>query len=144
MKTKIVFVDLNKSLVSKVNKLGIESIYGDYFTTAYDIDRPVLMTASNPAFTFGGGIDYHFTQHFPKLCEHKQGRAYIGQERIANVIFSVTVNKDIRADENTVESALRFAISQTYDGETLVLSGIGTGIGGLSEDTFVEILKWVI
>lgn len=137
---KIKFCDLNKSLVSKVSALGIESVHADYFLEAYKTPFSVLMTASNPMFTFGGGLDYHFTKHFPKICEYKRMKG--GEnERIANICFTITVNDELVATRESITKAIWFAIASTEPHETLVLSGVGTGIGGLSEDEFIEILK---
>lgn len=46
-----------------------------------------------------------------------------------------------RADRETVKRALQFAKSQTGEDETLIISGVGTSIGGLDIETFVNILK---
>lgn len=139
----IKFVDLNKQLVSKVAKLGIESVHGDYFIESYKTSFPVLMTASNPLFTFGGGLDLHFTEHFPKLCEYKRVLGG-GNQRISNVVFAITVDESLRATKETVKSAIQFAVENTLDHETLVISGVGTGIGRLSNSDFVEILRELI
>lgn len=137
----IIFCDLNNSLVEKVRAVGIESYHDDYFRRASEIQRAVMMTASNPQFTFGGGIDAIFTENFPYYCQLKKMRRVRGMERIGNIVFAITVNNDYKADKETVKKAIQFALDNTYEGETLVLSGVGTGIGGLSEDDFVEILS---
>ena len=48
--------------------------------------------------------------------------------------------KPSTSNESLVREAIRFAIENTDPTETLCLSGIGTGIGQLNEDRFVEIL----
>lgn len=136
----IKFVDLNKVLVRKVSELGIDSVYGDYFREAYQTPFSVLMTASNPSFTFGGGLDYHFTNHFPELCRFKKVRGG-GNERISNVCFVVTVNDDFVATKETIKAAIDFSLKSLLPGETLILSGVGTGIGRLSVESFVEVIK---
>lgn len=140
---KIKFIDLNKSLVEEVSKLGIESVHGDYFVEGYKTPFPVFMTASNPSWTFGGGLDYHFTEHFPKLCEYKRIKQG-GMERISNVVFSITVNDELRATKESIKQAIQFAIWNTQEHETLILSGVGTGIGRLFNSEFVSILKELI
>lgn len=136
----IKFVDLNNNLVEKVRVLGIDAICADYFTIAYKTLRPVLMTASNPHWSMGGGIDYLFTEHFPKLCQYKK---VVGgeMERRMNICFCITVNEHLKTDKETVKKAIQFAIDNTYEGETLLIHGAGTGIGGLKEDELVEILS---
>jgi len=140
---KILFVDLNNSLVKKVSDIGVESICDDYFYTGYKQVKPVFMTASNPRFTFGGGLDLLFTKHFPELCHFKKVKGG-GMERIANVVFAITVDNTLKATPEQVEKALKFAIDNTGSDETLILSGVGTGIGNMSEDSLVEIIKKVI
>lgn len=137
---RIIFVDLNNNLVTKVKALGIESCCDDYFRKLLEIPQAVLMTASNPHFSFGGGIDAKFAEYFPYYCKVKQT---IGgkMERIGNIVFAITVDSNFKADKETVRKAINFALSKTYRDETLVLSGVGTGIGGMSDDDFVEILK---
>lgn len=138
--SKFIVVDLNRELVEEVTKLGIEAHCYDYFLKAYATSRPVLLTASNPQWTFGGGIDHIFTKHFPILCRYKQVKG--GEmERIANVVFTITVDDKLRASKEQVEKAISFALDNTYEGETLVIHGVGTGIGGMSVQDFCEIIR---
>jgi hypothetical protein len=140
---RIKFIDLNLSLVNEVKKLGIEAIHGDYFLESAKTPCPVLMTASNPSFTFGGGLDYYFKKNYPFLCRYKQVKGG-GNERIGNICFIVSVNEDLTASKERVREAIRFGLDNTLEGETLCLSGIGTNIGGMSEDDFIKILKETI
>ena len=140
---KILFVDLSNSLVQKVRDIGIEAICDDYFFTGYKTVKPVFMTASNPRWTFGGGIDFSFVQHFPELCHFKKVKGG-DMERIANVVFSITVDNTLKATPEQIEKALKFAIDNTGPDETLILSGIGTGIGCLSEDVLVRIINKLV
>lgn len=140
---KVLFVDFNASLVQKVAALGIEAVCDDYFRKAYRVPRFVLMTASNPMWTFGGGIDAAFQRHFPELVRYKQIKAG-PVERIGPICFTITVDVNLTATAKTIEDALRFAIDNTHEGETLIVNGVGTGIGGLSEEVFCEVLKKVL
>lgn len=137
---KIKFVDLNHNLVEKVRELGIEAHCQDYFMFALSVPRHVLMTASNPSYTLGGGIDAIFKSNFPLYCEAKQYHQS-EMERIGNICFCVTVNENLKADKETVKKALQFAIGNTFEGETLLIHGAGCGIGGLKDDEFIEVLK---
>jgi hypothetical protein len=131
---RLKFVDLNDQLVSKVRELGIEAHQGDIFQY-----EGVIVSASNPRFTFGGGLDKLISLHFPDECALvDRGK---GNQRIGNVIFTITVGRDYRASPELVEEAIRFAIDNTKEGETLLLSGLGTGIGGMSEKDFIKILS---
>jgi hypothetical protein len=139
----IKFCDLNHNLVTKVRDLGIESVQNDYFNESVNTPRAVLMTASNPHFSMGGGLDAKFLEYFPYYCKVKQIKGG-GNERIGNIIFAVTVGSDFKATKELVKEAIQFAIDNTDEGETLLLSGVGTGIGAngnFTEDDFVEVLK---
>jgi len=140
---QIKFIDLNNSLVEKVRELGIKAEHGDYFRNALDIPRHVLMTASNPQFSMGGGLDAKFADHFPYYCTIKRLKGG-GNERIGNIIFAITVNNNYQATKDMVKKAIEFAIENTAENETLCLSGVGTGIGGLSEEDFIDVLKELI
>lgn len=139
---KIKIVDLNKELIVKAQEAGFDAVCDDYFRVAYKTPRAVLMTASNPMWTFGGGIDYVFTQHFPKLVDLKQIKGG-DQERISNICFCITVDESFKATKESVRNSLEFAVENTDDNETLLVSGVSTGIGGLSVDDFIEVLEAV-
>lgn len=139
----ILFIDKNKSLVRRVSK----AFWGDkrVHTRSGDIfkHKGVIVSASNPQFTFGGGLDAQIKRHYPFECgvaSTKKGR----NQRVGNVIFTVTVGDDYIATPRLVKKALRFAIANVKEGETLLLTGLGTGIGGLSEDAFVGLLLEVM
>jgi len=147
MKSKqIKFVDLNHYLVNKVKKLGIDSTQGDYFLEAYRTPRFVLITASNPFWGFGAGIDAQFKKHFPLLCEYKRQKG--GEnERIGNICFTISVDEELKSSKEKVGEAIKFALDNTDDRETLILSGIGTGIGknaNFSDDDFISVLEEVL
>jgi len=134
------FIDLNLSLVNKVNELGIESVCADYFVESAKTQKPVLMTASNPNFTFGGGLDYYFKKNYPFLCHFKQAKGG-GNERIGNICFIISVDENLKGNKELVKEAIHFGLNNTLGEETLCLSGIGTNIGGMTEDEFIDILK---
>jgi len=141
---KIIFIDNRKSIVDKVSAIGITSICGDYFQEITKIPNHVICSASNPNFTFGGGFDLALNEHFPLYCYEKKKRSYIGNERIGNVCFVITVDDRINANKELVKEALQFATANTLPYETLCVMGLGTAIGRLSEVDFVEILKEVL
>ena len=136
-------VDYNQSLIDKVSALGFEGVCGDYLLEAYNTPCPVLVTASNPHWTFGGGIDAEFLKQLPGLCNYKRQKGG-SNERISNICFTITVNRELKSDPETIRQALKFAQSTLLEGETLVVCGLGTGIGGLSEDEFIDVLKSII
>jgi len=140
---EIIFVDNRASIVQKVRELGIQALFSDYFEEAEKIPNTVLCTASNPMFTFGGGIDYGFMQKFPELCKEKR-RIGGDNERIGNICFVISVDNRLDSNKELVRKALHFAIDNTKENETLLISGIGTSIGALNEIVFVDILKDVL
>lgn len=140
---KLKFCDGNYELVKEVSKLGIESVHNDYFREALKTQNVVMMTASNPLYTFGGGIDAGFMQNFTELCKQKQDKGG-DNERIGNICFTQTVGHNFKATKEIVKKALQFAISTLQKDETLLFSGLGVGIGqheGYGVKEFLEILK---
>lgn len=136
---KIKFIDLNPEIVDLVaRECGLESKCADIIEYQ-DNFGGVLVTASNPKFTMGGGLDAKIKAKFPWACE--LARQTKGNKRIDDIIFTVTVNDKLKATPKLVESALYFAIKMTQRKETLLLSGLGCGIGGMEPEEFVQILK---
>lgn len=136
---RIKVVDLNRSLIKAVKKARFDAEWADYFSSNIKPNE-VLITASNPQWTFGGGIDAVFQRFFPEVCYIKQDKGG-GMERIADIVFSITVDENLKSTPEIVEKAIRFGLSTLKKGEVLRLSGLGTGIGGLSINSFVEILE---
>jgi len=146
----IVFIDQNKELVDALRYYYLlESamlkeipIIGFVHGTVLE-PYGVIVSASNPDFTMGGGWDAQIARWYPREAR----AAYINKgvnQRIGNVIFTITVNRDIEASKELVKEALKFALSNVKEHETLVLTGLGTGIGGLKIEEFVEIFKEVV
>ncbi len=145
----ILFVDKNEYLTSKVSELfstlSVENNMPELGVVCGEVKRPfgVAVTASNPDFTMGGGWDAFVAKWYP--FEVFRARKNIGKnQRISDVIFTITVGRDLKATEELVEEALRFALLNVKENETLLLTGLGTGIGGLPEDTFVALLESVL
>lgn len=138
----IKIIDNRHSLIEKCREAGFDALQGDYFEEAVKIPHHVLCTASNPHFTFGGGIDAAFIRHFPFYCAEKQKRITTnsGNERIGNIIFAISVDFRLQSNEELVREALIFARDHTLAHETLCLCGIGTMIGGLQEEKLLELL----
>lgn len=137
----IIFCDFNKSLCQKVFDLQLPDLavaYGDIFRF-----KGVIVSASNPQFTMGGGLDAIIAQKYPHETKIKQ-KLGGGNERLGEVIFTITVNDHLEATPELVREALRFALDNVYADETLLLTGLGTGIGGMDEDKFIQLLKEAI
>ena len=140
---KLKLIDNRFSIVERCQKAGIDAVHGDYFTEVLKIPNHVLCTASNRSFTYGGGIDRQFLDHFPLYCQDKQKRAGTN-ERIGNICFVITVDAKLQSNKELVRKALEFAVENTMEHETLCIVAGGCGIGLLPEDVFVEVLKEVL
>jgi hypothetical protein len=140
---RIIFCDGNADLVELVKLKGIPAIKNDYFLEASRTNNPVLMTASNKWWTFGGGIDASFYRNFKYLCDLKRNKGG-GNERIENICFTITVDDKLRATEKSIRSALQFALDNTGEDETLLISGVGCGIGQFPREKFVELLAKMV
>lgn len=142
-KFKLKIIDNRRSLIEKAKEAGYDAIQGDYFEESAKIPHHVITSASNPYFSFGGGLDAALKHHFPFYCKEKQIRQG-GNERIGNLIFLVTVDFKLASNEQLVRDALEFARYNTLPHETLCICGLGTLIGGLNEETFIHILQEII
>ena len=100
---KIKFVDLNKKLVDKVRKAipHFECICDDIFNHEW-----VIVSASNPSFTFGGGLDALIAKKYPKECKEKQDKKG-WNERIGNIIFTISVDDKLKSNKVLIWEALQ-------------------------------------
>jgi hypothetical protein len=136
---QIIFVDTNKQLCQKVLDARLCPVYNG---SIFDLDW-VIVTASNPRFSMGWGLDRAISNRYPSLCNWKKSKLW-GNERIADIIFTITVGDDIVATFDLVREAIEFAIENTREWETLLLSWLGTWIWWLPEDEFINILSVVL
>lgn len=136
---KFKIVDLNRHLIQELKKLGIDAVWGDIFSEAEQDKHAVLMTASNPKYTMGGGVDAVFKEKFPEIIAEKQEKGG-GMERIGNICFCQTVDENYQATPEIVEKAIKFALSTLKKNETLYMVGCGVGIGGMSIEEFCRIV----
>lgn len=140
MPQKIVFIDFNLDLCKRVNAAtGIEG----RCTNIIDYQKAnggVIVSASNPQFTMGAGLDAAIKKAFPKQSEWAAVTPG-SNKRIDNIIFAVTVDNSLKSNRKLIKRAISDALALTGAHETLLLSGLGCGIGGMNQETFVEILK---
>lgn len=136
---KILFVDMNNRLCDMVSQLNMCDVI------CWDIleQEWVIVTASNPSFTMWWGLDRAIANKYQSICNRKKTKKW-GNERIANIIFTITVDDNIQATPELVSDAIEFAVKNTQDSETVLLSWLGTWIWGLPEKTFVNILSDVL
>ena len=140
----LIFCDQNKSLVEKVKAVmpadfwgePIKVIEGDIFQVAKD-NGCLIATASNPQFTMGGGLDALIKNNFPEEC--KKPVAWTKSEHL---YFVLTVDDKIQTGKEIVKTALMNIFGNRH--LNIAFTGLGTGIGDLSEDDFIEVLKSVL
>jgi uncharacterized protein YjbI with pentapeptide repeats len=144
---KLIFCDKNKSLVKKVdllfkefksNKwdLELEAIHWDIFEVQKNKWWKIV-TASNPQFTFWWWLDAQIKMKFPnEIINNKEF------EITENLFKVISVNLDIKCNKKILERALIWVLG--YRSKQLIISWLGTSIGGLSEDDFLEVLKKVL
>ena len=121
---KIKFIDINKKLVDKVKKAipHFECICDDIFNHKW-----VIVSASNPDFTFGGWLDALIAKKYPTECKEKQSKKG-WNERIGNVIFTITVDNNLKSNKELIRDALVSIMMYWEEGETILLSWLGTSI----------------
>ena len=146
MSSKLILCDSRESMYNKFkiladelsNKnrwdLEIEAVHGDVFEIQKQNQGYKICTASNPNFTFGGGLDLAIAQNFPEEIGWAKEFSFTD-----NLFFLVTVNNSLQATKEILQRALVGVLG--YRHENLILTGIGTGIGGLSEDELVDLIR---
>ncbi len=145
----LTFCDTNKKLIKKVaqlfeqyedNKTGWTlkiSKYNDVFKEQKK-NGGLICTASNPGFYMDGGLDLKLKNHFHIIEEN------IKEFQATKDIFPIiTVDKTCHSNRDIIRRALCgiFAYRYKYD---FILTGIGTAIGGLDEEIFLEELERIL
>lgn len=138
---KIKFIDTNKELVKKVKKAIPHFQYeiGDIMDIYNKTKNAVIVTASNPDFNMSWWLDRVIYDNFKEICDKKEKNGE--NERIENIIFTITVDKNLKSSKKLIYQALQTIMRYGEEDETILLTGLGTGIGWLSDDDFIEVLK---
>ena len=102
----------------------------------------------------GGGLDALIAKHYPEDCKYAQDwikgdlnnrYGYLPPGKTLstkNVVFAVTVDDKLNADKNAIAHILDAIFSLLLkDKETYVFTGLGTGIGGLDNKSFINLCK---
>ena len=143
---KLVFIDKNEELVRRVSAL-----FEKYKTNKWDYELEarvgdiskerdgIFVTASNPEFLAGGGVDGVLAKRFKSQWKDlKEG------VKADNLFPVVSVGKDRCAEEWRVMRSLSLVFLLLRNESRVVLTGIGTGIGGLSVNNFCKLLENVL
>ncbi len=135
---KILVVDKNKELIKMVQDAISHLPYTNISVKVGDIfaEEGVIVSASNPYFSCSGGLDFAIAArgHTPPKEPGRHG----------SIIWAITVDENIVSSRELVHDALDFACSLVNPDETLLVSGLGTGIGGLSYQDFISALLEII
>ena len=140
------FVDKNKELTDKARKL-----FAKFTTNKWDIGlkvtnddifkhNGVVVTASNPDFDMSGGLDLAIAEKYPDEFANK--REFLKTEHL---FYAISVNEKRKSSKELILRALAGVFlhySNTH--ETILLSGLGTGIGGLAIQDFLDTLERVL
>ena len=143
--SKLIFCDFNESLVNKVKTLfyqnqnnkwntELEAVHGDIFECQKQNQGYKICTASNPDFEMGGGLDKLIADKFGDEIDKPKEFNYTD-----NIFYTVSVNNDLKATKEIITRALIGIFG--YRHKNLIFSGIGTAIGGMSEEDFLECLE---
>ena len=144
---KLTFCDKNKNLVKKVdtlfkkykkNEAGLElkAVSQDIFKYQAK-NGGLICSASNPDFNMAGGLDSLISKNFPE--EVKMAKEF---NMTDNLFFLITVDKNIKSSKEIIRRALAGVFA--YRDNNLILTGIGTAIGGLDESIFLEELERIL
>ena len=142
---KLIFVDTNKELVDKVKKLfenwnfdklnmQLDTYHWDVFDYKKDNPNFLICTASNPKFNMWWWLDKAIADHYPS--EVKNLKEWKPTD---NLLPLITVNSDLKATRSQIMRALTFVYVNRYK-YNMILTGIWTGIGGMSDDDFMDCL----
>ena len=146
--SKLIFCDLNKSLVSKVRTLfkqyktnkwnvELEAVTGDIFKCQKKNIGFKICTASNPDFNMAGGLDKLILDKFGGEINNPQEFCWDN-----NVFYTISVNTNLVATKEQAKRALIGIFG--YKAKNLIFSGLGTAIGGMSEEDFLIVLEEVL
>ena len=137
----IVFCDTNKELCKKIKALNgdIKVFNKDVFKLKKqkEYEDYKIVTASNPSFSAGGGLDKSLKYAYPEQWGEAKEFNYT-----RDLFFVISVGDKFKTDEIIIKRCL--AGVRAYQYKNLILTGIGTGIGGLNIDAFIDLFKKVI
>lgn len=141
---KLTFVDTNQLLVKKVQDLfnnqtntffELDTYHWDVFDYKKDNPNFLICTASNPSFSMWWWLDKAIAERYPnEICWLKE---WVPN---GNLLPLITVWDDLKATKNIIMRALLFVYAN-ISSNNIILTGIGTGIGWLTEDDFIDCLR---
>src|SRR3990167_2406816 len=136
---KIIFFDKNKKLCELAKTIPEIEVRN---CDVSDISADAISTASNPDFSFSGGIDAELAKRFG-LKKGDWLDIQKGDAKIKNIVLNITVNSDLTATKELVRKAYAnfFNAAKNQNWETVAICGFGSGIGCLPDSTVIEALR---
>jgi len=134
----IIFVDKDRELVDLVKSEipSMIALQGDIIKIRKDeYQKALICSASNPKFEANGGLDKILAENFPD--DWIKAKEFALTE---NLFFVVSVDSGIKSNLKLVQRALIGVHGYSRDRD-IIITGLGTGIGGLDRNEFVKLLK---
>jgi uncharacterized protein YjbI with pentapeptide repeats len=140
------FCDTNQKLVKKVDTLfknydynskffgELKAIHGDIFKEK-EKNGGRICTASNPSFNMAGGLDLAISKKF----EVENPKEFYFNN---DIFYLITVDENLKSSKKIIQRALCGVLC--YRNKDLIITGIGTGIGGLSDEDFIDYLDKIL
>ena len=142
---KLIICDENKELIKAVERYlkengngvfdSVEVIHGDVVRVHKKNPETRIVTASNPSFSPDGGLDAVLAKKY-----EWQPKEFGWDDHL---FYAVSVN-DKRVSNKQILLRLAVGLLGFSHNFTPILTGVGTGIGGLEIDTFIEILRAIL
>ena len=136
---KIIFFDKNKELCEMAKTIPEIEVKNCDLSK---IKADAISTASNPNFTFGGGIDAILKERF-NLKKGEWLEIQKGDDKIKNVVLNITVDNELITSKELIRKAYInfFNVAKNEGWETVAVCGFGSGIGSLPNSTVIEALR---
>ncbi len=136
---KIIICDKNQELITALKKIDftnsevdMEFVCGDVIELHEKTPNSRIVTASNPNFDSAGGLDAVLAEKY----DWKNPREF---EITDDLFFIISVDENIQTNRAVILRAL-VGIYGFSEKHTMIMTGIGTGIGGLDPQGFVKLI----
>jgi len=133
----LIFCDKNEKLISELKEIKAVIDINYYCEDILNIKKKYpnakIATASNPSFIAGGGLDKILSAKYPEEWKLAKESRFTN-----NLFFILSIDNNLKSNYKIIQRALAlvFAYCKKKD---IILTGIGTGIGGLDIMEFTHI-----
>jgi hypothetical protein len=142
---KLIICDKNKEVIKAVKKYlkengngifdSVEVVHGDVVKLHEKRPETRIVTASNPDFSPDGGLDAVLAKKY-----RWNAREFSWDEHL---FYAVSVDRN-RKPSRDILLRLAVGVLSFAHSFTPILTGVGTGVGGLEIDIFIEVLRAVL